>query len=73
MSKVILTVPGMSCDGCVRHVTHALQDLQGVQTVNVNLPTKLVQVTYDDGQVNVEQMKATLQEEDYPVASVQTA
>ena len=38
--------------------------------MNVDIPGKQVRVDYDEAQVNVEQMKDILQEEDYPVESV---
>jgi len=37
MIKVIVKVDGMSCDACVRHVTNALTDLPGVESVEVKL------------------------------------
>jgi copper chaperone len=73
MAKVILSIPDISCDHCVRTVTQALQPIDGVRAVNVSLPTQQVQVDYDDKMVNIEQMKVVLAEEDYPVASAQPA
>jgi copper chaperone len=73
MAKVILNVPDISCDHCVRTVTQVLQPIEGVRAVNVSLPTQQVQVDYDDKMVNVEQMKVVLDQEAYPVASVQPA
>ena len=40
-----ITVKGMSCEHCVRHVTEALESLQGVSKVAVSL---------DHGQATVE-------------------
>jgi copper chaperone CopZ len=57
----------------VRTVTQALTPVEGVRNVAVSLPTKQVQVEYDDRIVNLEQMKAVLAEEEYPVASAQPA
>jgi copper chaperone CopZ len=42
----------------------------GIRAVNVDIPAKQVKVDCDDAQVDVEQMKEILQEEDYPVESV---
>ena len=44
--------------------------MAGISAVNVDIPAKQVKVDYDDAQVDVEQMKEILQEEDYPVESV---
>ncbi len=73
MAKVILNVPDISCEHCVRTVTQTLTPIQGVRTVAVDLPTKRVNVDYDERLVSVERMADALQEEDYPVASSQPA
>jgi len=70
MATTVLTVPDISCAHCVRTVTEALTPLEGVQTVDVDIPTKQVRVEYDDSRVDVEQLQEALAEEDYPVAAV---
>jgi copper chaperone len=70
MSNVTLNVPDISCEHCERTITKALQPVEGVRTVNVDIPTKQVRVDYDEAHVNVEKMKQILQEEDYPVESI---
>ncbi|HLH73504.1 MAG TPA: heavy-metal-associated domain-containing protein [Chloroflexota bacterium] len=70
MAKVTLNVPDISCEHCERTVKNALTPVPGVQRVVVDIPSKQVQVTYDEKQVGIEQMKEILQGEDYPVASV---
>ena len=73
MKSVVLNVPDISCEHCERTITGALSPMAGVCSVNVDIPTKLVRVAYDEGAVDVERMKEVLQEEDYPVASVSAA
>lgn len=70
MATVRLQVPDISCEHCERTVKEALSPVDGVQRVAVDIPAKQVTVDYDERQVDVERMKAVLQEEDYPVASV---
>ena len=70
MATSILTVPDISCEHCERTITNALQPVDGVNAVRVDIPAKQVRVEYDPSQVSVERMKDILQEEDYPVASV---
>jgi copper chaperone len=41
----IYTVPGMNCDHCKAAVTEELSALDGIQSVEVDLDTKLVKVT----------------------------
>ena len=70
MATTTLNVPDISCEHCERTITNALTPITGVRTVKVDIPGKQVRVEFDDSQVNVDQMKDVLQEEDYPVESV---
>jgi copper chaperone len=70
MATTVLKVPDISCEHCERTITNALTPVAGIRAVDVDIPAKQVQVDYDDAQVDVEQMKEILQEEDYPVESV---
>lgn len=69
MAKTTLSVPDISCEHCERTITEALTPLEGVRDVKVDIPSKQVNVEYDEGTVDVNKFKAVLQEEDYPVAS----
>ena len=71
MAQTILTVPNISCEHCERAITNALTPVEGVRSVQVNIPGKQVHVDYDEGRVQIERMKEILEEEDYPVASVE--
>ena len=50
-------VKGMSCASCSAHVTKALQRLEGVSEVNVNLATNTARVSYDPQLCTPEQMQ----------------
>jgi copper chaperone len=41
---VTYTVPGMHCDHCVASITEELAELAGVESVDVDLDTKVVAV-----------------------------
>ena len=69
MARTTLSVPDISCEHCERTITEALTPLDGVRNVKVDIPSKQVNVEYDEGTVDVNKFKAVLQEEDYPVAS----
>ena len=73
MKTVVLNVPDISCEHCERTITGALSPMEGVRSVNVDIPAKQVRVEYDDGAVDVEQMTEVLEAEDYPVESATTA
>jgi copper chaperone len=70
MATTILNVPDISCEHCQRTITNALTPVEGVRKVSVDISTKRVRVDYDETRVDIERLKAVLQEEDYPVASV---
>ncbi len=44
MSEINLSVSGMTCGSCVKHVTNALKPLDGVEDVSVNLAAGKVKV-----------------------------
>lgn len=71
MNTAKLTVPDMSCGHCEMTVKNTLTPMAGVDKVIVDLPTKIVRVSYDPAQVSVDQMGAALAEEFYPVAAVE--
>ena len=71
MATTVLSIPDISCGHCQATITNALTPLDGVQAVNVDIPTKKVTVQYDPSAVQVDRMKEVLAEEDYPVESVE--
>jgi copper chaperone CopZ len=42
-----LRISGMTCNGCVKHVTTALRDLPGVTAVDVDLASGCAKVVHD--------------------------
>ncbi len=47
MATSTLNIQGMTCGGCVRSVTNALQGIAGVSTVAVNLAAAKATVEHD--------------------------
>ena len=70
MATAVLRVPNISCEHCQRTIMNALSPIAGVRHVSVDIPTQQVHVDYDETHVDVERLKAILEEEDYPVVSV---
>jgi len=70
VSSAILDVPNISCHHCAQAITSALTPLEGVQSVQVDIPAKQVKVTFDERFIDIERMKEVLREEEYPVAAV---
>ncbi|HBH34130.1 copper ion binding protein [Psychrobacter sanguinis] len=50
----VINVEGMTCGGCVKSVDSAVSQLQGVQSVDVDLEGNKASVTYDASTVAVE-------------------
>ena len=67
--KKTLTVEGMMCQNCVKHVTRALQGVPGVTEVSVSLEDKAAAVTADAA-VTDEVLKAAVTEEGYEVTAI---
>ncbi len=45
MTEILLTVPDMSCDHCVRAISSEVSVVSGVETVDVRLDRKTLRVT----------------------------
>lgn len=61
----ILEVQGMTCPSCIRHVSAALTDLDGVGTVDVKLRDGIVVVKHDATQAPVTHLIEALTEAGY--------
>ncbi|HEY9856874.1 MAG TPA: heavy metal-associated domain-containing protein [Stenomitos sp.] len=59
---VTLSVTGMTCQNCVKHVTHALQGVPGAEQVSVDLASGTAQV---GGSPDVQALIAAVEEEGY--------
>lgn len=61
------TAPDMCCDGCASHVTQTVEQFAGIQSVETDLNTKIVTLTYDPAQVDLTKIETALAEQGYPV------
>ncbi|WP_404447239.1 copper chaperone CopZ [Sutcliffiella horikoshii] len=68
MEQVTLKVNGMSCGHCVKAVEGSVGELDGVNSVKVDLATGTVAVEFKSEQVTVDKIKETIDEEGYEVA-----
>jgi len=67
MEKIIINVEGMSCSHCVNAVTKAVEGLDGVSEVKVDLEAKTATVDYDSDRITPEIIKAAIEDEGYDV------
>ena len=65
METINLTVSGMTCGSCVKHVEKAVSSIAGVEKVEVDLASGAVKVEGDVSQ-KVAQIIAALEEDGYP-------
>jgi copper chaperone len=68
MAQVTLNVPDISCAHCEKTIVQALRGKPGIQAVAVSIPSKIVLLKYDEGQIALDEVKEILDEEGYPVA-----
>jgi P-type Cu+ transporter len=68
---VILKIGGMTCVACERTVTEALQHLDGIVGVSVNLATEKVAVTYNQRMVRLADMKKAVEDAGYHYLGVE--
>lgn len=67
MKNITLNVQGMSCGHCVKAVEGSVGKLEGVNGVNVKLDDAQVEVTFNESQVSLGQIKETIEDQGYDV------
>jgi copper ion binding protein len=67
--KKQISIKGMSCFNCVRHVEEALNEVPGVRNIQVNLQEKSAVMDVDD-QVTDAGLKKAIEEVGYIVMSI---
>ncbi|MFZ3577775.1 copper chaperone CopZ [Virgibacillus sp. DJP39] len=67
--EIILDVKGMTCGHCKSSVKGALEEVDRVTSVEVNLSTGKVNVTYDQAQVSVADMRKSVEDKGYDVVA----
>ncbi|HBU84607.1 MAG TPA: copper chaperone [Paenibacillus sp.] len=65
MSNITLNVTGMSCNHCVKSVEEAVKNAGA--DGKVDLAAGTVAVEYDEQKVNVDQIKAAIEDQGYDV------
>ncbi len=65
MTEKTYRVKGMSCGHCVMHVKNAVEELDGVESCDVDLQKESMTVRFDDSKVNITDFKAAVEEAGY--------
>lgn len=69
LSAVTYTVKGMTCASCVASIEKSLNAIEGVYSVNVNLGTSKVAVSFDEDRVSPKRIVETIENAGFEVAS----
>lgn len=67
--RVVLPIKGMTCASCVSHVTHALEKVEGVDKVNVNLATEKAHVEISLPDIPLSKLVESVKSIGYDVAT----
>lgn len=70
MATATLKVTGMTCQHCVRSVTQALEEHEGVKRADVNLQAGSAVVEYDESRVTPAELAGAVSEEGYEAEEV---
>ncbi len=68
MESTTLVAPDISCEHCQHAIEGAVGKLEGVSRVNVDIPTKTVQIDYDPLKVTLAKIEEVLDDTGYTVA-----
>ena len=68
VQEVVLSVPDVSCEHCVRTINGALGGVAGIEYVSTDIPTKTVKLRYDATVVGLEKVEEILDDAGYTVA-----
>jgi copper chaperone len=69
MTEKTFNVEGMSCGHCKAAVEGGLNELPGVERADADVAKGTVEVSYDEGTVSLEDLKAAIEEAGYTVAA----
>ena len=67
VEETIISIPRMSCNGCLKNVTTTLQALPSLAILATDLPTKTLHLHYDPEHLSMEQIKTALEQAEYPI------
>lgn len=70
VKKMIVNVDGMSCNNCAKHVKNALEELDGVNEVVVNLDNKNAELSYQ-GDIDEKLIRDAINEAGYEYKGLQ--
>lgn len=67
MKNIEIKIEGMHCEGCSKRLTKVLNNVEGINTVEVSLENKLAQIEYDEKIVKLEDLQEAIQDAGFEV------
>lgn len=64
-AKTEIAVPTIKCGGCVDNIKGGLKEVDGVQSIDVDLDKKIAYVSYDDSKTTVAALEQAIANEGY--------
>ena len=68
MESTTLVAPDISCEHCQHAIEGALGNVEGVNSVKVDIPTKSVHLNYDPQKVTLDKIEEVLDDTGYTIA-----
>ena len=67
MKKIELKIEGMHCEGCSKRLTKVLNNVEGVNTVEVSLENKVAKIEYDESIAKIEDFEQAIEDAGFMV------
>lgn len=67
--KISIPIKGMTCASCVTHVQHALEEVSGVEEINVNLATEKATITLGSKAAELDDLVFAIEDAGYGVGT----
>ena len=70
IKSITLEIEGMTCTSCEEHVSHAVNQLDGVLSVNTSFDNGNAVVEFDQSKINIEEIENTVNSTGYTVTNI---
>lgn len=70
LEEIIISIPRMNCNGCLKKVTTILQSLPDVTILASDLVAKTIQLSYRSEHISITQIQTALEEARYPIGNI---
>lgn len=67
VEQTVVTAPDISCAHCVAAITNAVSAITGVDSVEVDIPSKRVTISHSPGAVDLAEIARVMDDEGYPI------